>query len=85
MKNQKNHNEHHEKYHEGFCICPECEEKIPHQNGLACKEEKCPNCGTKMMREFSYTFIKIKRFRKKDRIKSILKNRFHKNIDKQKR
>lgn len=64
MKNQKNHKQQHEKYQEGFCICPECGEKIPHQNGLHCREEKCPICGAKMMREFSYAFIKLKRFKK---------------------
>ena len=70
MINQKNHKQQHQKCQEGFCICPECGEKIPHQNGLACKEEKCPNCGTKMMREFSYAFIKLTRFRKKDRMRN---------------
>lgn len=38
----------------GFCICPKCSEKIPHQRGLPCQEVKCPNCGAKMVREGSY-------------------------------
>lgn len=62
MKNQINHNEHQEKFHDGFCICPKCGEKILYQNGLACSEEKCPFCSAKMMREYSYTFLKLKRF-----------------------
>ena len=53
MKNQINHNEHQEKFHDGFCICPKCGEKILYQNGLACSEEKCPFCSAKMMREYS--------------------------------
>ncbi|MCL5278163.1 MAG: DUF134 domain-containing protein [Deltaproteobacteria bacterium] len=37
----------------GFCVCPQCNEKIPHRAGVPCKEEKCPKCGTSMMREGS--------------------------------
>ena len=37
----------------GFCICPKCEKRIPHQPGIPCKENICPNCGKKMMREGS--------------------------------
>ncbi len=29
-------------------------EKIPHKAGIPCREEKCPKCGTKMVREGSY-------------------------------
>ena len=38
----------------GTCICPKCGEKKPHLAGLPCQEEKCPKCGTKMLREGSY-------------------------------
>jgi NAD-dependent SIR2 family protein deacetylase len=38
----------------GFCICPKCEEKIPHRSGIPCQEERCPDCGAKMLREGSY-------------------------------
>ena len=38
----------------GFCICPKCEEKIPHRRGIPCLEERCPKCGSKMLREGSY-------------------------------
>lgn len=35
----------------GFCICPNCGEKIKHQAGVPCYTVKCPKCGTSMMRE----------------------------------
>jgi len=38
----------------GFCVCAKCGEKIPHRAGTPCKEEKCPKCGAKMVREGSY-------------------------------
>ncbi len=43
----------------GFCICPKCEEKIPHQHGIPCKENICSNCGKKMMREGSFHHEKL--------------------------
>jgi hypothetical protein len=38
----------------GFCVCPKCGEKIPHLPGNTCREEKCPKCGTRMVREGGY-------------------------------
>ncbi len=38
----------------GFCICPKCDEKMNHKNGIPCQEEHCPECGAKMLREGSY-------------------------------
>ncbi|MDT8405249.1 ferredoxin [Sulfuriflexus sp.] len=38
----------------GSCICPKCDTRIAHQNGVPCQEERCPDCGAKMLREGSY-------------------------------
>jgi len=35
----------------GFCLCPACGHKAPHQQGMPCFEMKCPQCGAVMMRE----------------------------------
>ena len=35
----------------GFCICPNCGEKTAHEMGSPCYEQKCPKCGTAMIRE----------------------------------
>ena len=35
----------------GFCICPNCGEKVAHQQGTPCYEQKCPKCDTAMTRE----------------------------------
>ena len=37
----------------GSCICPKCGEEIPHRSGIPCQEERCPECGAKMLREGS--------------------------------
>ncbi len=36
---------------EGYCICPNCGEKVSHQLGTPCYEQSCPKCGTTMTRE----------------------------------
>jgi NAD-dependent SIR2 family protein deacetylase len=38
----------------GTCICPKCGQSIPHRRAVPCQEEKCPACGSKMLREGSY-------------------------------
>lgn len=35
----------------GNCICPKCSYKIEHQPGNPCKQQKCPQCGSGMLRE----------------------------------
>jgi electron transport complex protein RnfB len=35
----------------GFCVCPACGQKAPHQRGVPCFEVKCPHCGTMMTRQ----------------------------------
>ncbi len=35
----------------GFCVCPACGMRVPHQRGIPCSTVRCPNCGTLMMRE----------------------------------
>jgi len=36
---------------EGYCVCPNCGHKVPHQLGTPCYNISCPKCGTKMVRE----------------------------------
>lgn len=35
----------------GNCVCPSCGKKAPHQRGVPCYEQKCPECGANMTRE----------------------------------
>ncbi len=35
----------------GFCVCPSCGHKVPHQAGVPCYQVNCPKCGTRMVRE----------------------------------
>lgn len=34
----------------GSCICRNCGEQTPHQQGVPCYSVNCPKCGVKMMR-----------------------------------
>lgn len=36
---------------DGYCICPNCGKKEPHEIGKPCIERQCPDCGTNMVRE----------------------------------
>lgn len=38
----------------GNCICVHCNIQVPHTKGKPCRENNCPQCGKKMMREGSY-------------------------------
>lgn len=35
----------------GDCVCPKCNARQPHQQGLQCTSINCPKCGTAMNRE----------------------------------
>lgn len=34
----------------GECICHRCETRSAHRSGVPCQEERCPECGAKMLR-----------------------------------
>jgi len=34
----------------GYCVCPSCGTKAPHQRGIPCYQRTCPKCGAKMTR-----------------------------------
>lgn len=38
----------------GECICPKCRKTIDHQRGIPCQDERCPECGAKMLRVGSH-------------------------------
>ncbi len=35
----------------GYCICPSCGHRQPHQAGQPCTSVQCPKCGIRMVRE----------------------------------
>jgi len=35
----------------GYCICPQCGQKEPHERSVPCLTRKCPKCGATMTRE----------------------------------
>lgn len=35
----------------GNCMCPNCGKTVPHQAGVPCTQQKCPECGTTMIRQ----------------------------------
>jgi ferredoxin len=34
----------------GYCVCPNCGHKVPHQRGIPCYEIRCPKCNSVMTR-----------------------------------
>jgi hypothetical protein len=38
----------------GYCICLHCNTRIPHTEGQPCRENDCPQCSKKLIREGSY-------------------------------
>lgn len=35
----------------GYCICPNCGEKVTHRVGIPCYSINCPKCKSRMIRE----------------------------------
>lgn len=35
----------------GYCVCPQCGLREPHERGVPCLDRKCPKCGIAMTRE----------------------------------
>ncbi|MCR4410187.1 MAG: ferredoxin [Candidatus Saccharicenans sp.] len=54
--NERSHN-HHPGRHGlgpgGYCVCPKCGHRQEHRAGIPCLEERCPKCGTALVREGS--------------------------------
>lgn len=38
----------------GYCICLHCNTRIQHIEGQPCRDNDCPQCGKKLIREGSY-------------------------------
>jgi hypothetical protein len=47
----------------GFCLCPKCGHREPHSAGSPCLQERCPTCGSAMVREGSPHHLEIERRR----------------------
>mgnify|MGYP000193379820 CR=1 FL=1 len=54
----------------GYCVCPKCGDKLLHNRGIPCQEERCSKCGAKMLREGSYHHqLFLKKQEKKEQMK----------------
>jgi Zn-finger nucleic acid-binding protein len=38
----------------GMCLCPKCDYRAAHRRGVPCQDERCPQCGAKLLREGSF-------------------------------
>jgi hypothetical protein len=47
----------------GFCICPKCGNRYPHQQGVPCLKERCQDCGAALVREGSAHHLEIQQKR----------------------
>jgi hypothetical protein len=47
----------------GICICPVCGFKKTHEPGTPCREEICPTCKKRLVREGSDHHEKIKKMK----------------------
>ncbi len=48
---------------DGFCVCPKCGKRFPHQQGVPCLEERCRDCGVALVREGSAHHLEIRQRR----------------------
>ncbi|MBE0642497.1 MAG: DUF134 domain-containing protein [Bacteroidetes bacterium] len=48
----------------GFCLCPSCDIRIPHQAGMPCIKQQCPQCGKHMLREHGEHHTRLQNRRK---------------------
>jgi len=49
----------------GYCICPKCGHRKAHTAGVPCRDERCPECGAKMVREGGYHHELIEKKKRK--------------------
>ena len=42
----------------GECICHRCETRVPHKSRVPCQQERCPECGAKMLRVGGEHYLK---------------------------
>jgi hypothetical protein len=35
----------------GYCVCPNCNHRVPHIAGTPCYNQTCPECGARLTRE----------------------------------
>lgn len=52
-KERRNHRKRAGMGHEGDCICPRCDFRLPHQPGIPCSSLLCPHCEIRLVREGS--------------------------------